>query len=84
MAPTTATTTSANPTLTATPAHEAARACLDGLQALPRRPPVALAGSASAALSFGRTAGGVANAASGRTGRGGATQKRALDFHVPR
>ena len=44
MAPTTATTTSANPTLTATPAHEAARACLDGLQALPRRPPVALAG----------------------------------------
>ena len=50
------------------PAHRLAEGRVPGL---PLRPPAALAGPASDALSFGRAAGGVPHAASGRTGRGG-------------
>jgi hypothetical protein len=49
-----------------------------GFRASPLRPPAALAGLASAALSLGRAAGDVADAASGGTGCGGGDTERWL------
>jgi hypothetical protein len=54
-----------------------------GARAQLRPPPAALAGRASDALSFGCAAGGVADSASGGTGRGGGDEKVARISYVP-
>jgi hypothetical protein len=54
-----------------------------GARAQLRPPPAALAGRASDALSFGCAAGGVADSASGGTGRGGGDEKVARIPYVP-
>jgi hypothetical protein len=62
------------PTAAAVPVY--LRTQRGGFRASPLRPPAALAGPASDALSFGRAAGGVPHAAMGRTGAEEERQKR--------